>query len=42
LARRAGATAIDVAGSHAVFVSQPHAVASLIQEAARSTSLAMT
>lgn len=34
MAERAGATVIEVAGSHAVYVSKPEAVAMLIEEAA--------
>jgi pimeloyl-ACP methyl ester carboxylesterase len=34
MSRRAGATVTEVKGSHAVYVSQPKAVASLIEEAA--------
>ena len=33
MAQRAGATVRDVAASHAVYVSQPDVVASLIEEA---------
>lgn len=33
MAKRAGATVRDVAASHAVYVSQPGVVASLIEEA---------
>ena len=36
MCKRAGATAVEVAGSHAVYVSQPEAVAALIVEAARA------
>jgi pimeloyl-ACP methyl ester carboxylesterase len=36
MAERAGATTTEVPGSHAIYVSQPSAVASLITEAARS------
>ena len=36
MAERAGATTTEVAGSHAVYVSQPAAVAGLIAQAARS------
>jgi len=36
MAERAGATSIEVAGSHSVHVSQPRAVADLITDAARS------
>lgn len=34
MAKRAGATVVDQAGSHAVYVSQPKAVAKLIEDAA--------
>jgi pimeloyl-ACP methyl ester carboxylesterase len=34
MAERAGATVVEVAGSHAVYVSQPNAVAALIEQAA--------
>lgn len=34
MSKRAGATVVEVKGSHAVFVSQPRAVASLIEQAA--------
>lgn len=37
MAERAGAEVTEVAGSHAVYVSQPAAVAALIAKAARST-----
>ena len=36
MAQRAGAVVSEVAGSHAVYVSQPQAVASLIEKAAVS------
>ena len=36
MSKRAGATVVEVAGSHAVYVSQPDAVASLIAKAANS------
>jgi pimeloyl-ACP methyl ester carboxylesterase len=35
MAKRAGATVTEVAGSHAVYVSQPNAVAALIETAAK-------
>lgn len=35
MAKRAGATVVEVAGSHAVYVSQPAAVANLIAQAAK-------
>ncbi|MFC7645678.1 alpha/beta fold hydrolase [Streptosporangium lutulentum] len=34
MAERAGATVVEVIGSHAVYVSQPAAVADLIRQAA--------
>jgi len=36
MSKRAGATVTEVAGSHAVYVSQPAAVAMLIEQAAHS------
>jgi pimeloyl-ACP methyl ester carboxylesterase len=36
MAQRAGATTTEASGSHAIYVSQPGAVASLIMQAARS------
>lgn len=38
MAKRADAKTIDQAGSHAVYVSQPEAVAKLIEEAAKGVS----
>ena len=38
MAKRAGATVAEVKGSHAVYVSQPEAVAELIKKAAKSVS----
>jgi len=35
MAKRAGATVAEVKGSHTVYVSQPSAVAALIEQAAR-------
>jgi hypothetical protein len=35
MAQRAGATVIEVAGSHAIYVSQPAAVAALIATASK-------
>ena len=35
MAKRAGATVVEVKGSHAIYVSQPQAVASLIEKAAK-------
>jgi hypothetical protein len=42
MAERAGATTTEVAGSHAIYVSQPAAVANLISQAARSLSATTT
>jgi pimeloyl-ACP methyl ester carboxylesterase len=38
MAKRAGATVVEVSGSHAVYVSKPDAVAALIVKAARNVS----
>ena len=35
MSKRAGATVVEVAGSHAIYVSQPNAVAALIEQAAK-------
>ncbi len=35
MAERAGATVVEAAGSHAIYVSQPRAVAALIAQAAK-------
>jgi pimeloyl-ACP methyl ester carboxylesterase len=40
MSNRAGATVIEVQGSHAVYVSQPQAVASIIETAAKGVALA--
>jgi len=40
MSRRAGATVTEVGGSHAVYVSQPEAVAALIREAATGVTTA--
>jgi pimeloyl-ACP methyl ester carboxylesterase len=40
MSKRAGATVVEVQGSHAVYVSQPGAVAHLIEQAARSRGAA--
>lgn len=37
MSARAGSTVVEVAGSHAVYVSQPNAVAALIKQAAQGT-----
>jgi hypothetical protein len=34
MAKRAGATVVEVPGSHAIYVSNPKAVAALIEQAA--------
>ena len=36
MSKRAGSTVVEVKGSHAIYVSQPEAVASLIAQAAKS------
>jgi len=40
MSKRAGATVAEVKGSHAVYVSQPEAVASIIEQAAKNVALA--
>ena len=40
MAKRAGSTVVEVKGSHAVYVSQPRAVADLIAQAANGVALA--
>src|SRR5437763_8749816 len=40
MSKRTGATVVEVKGSHAVYVSQPREVAHLIEQAARSLTLA--
>jgi hypothetical protein len=40
MAKRASATVVEVKGSHAVYVSQPSAVAALIEQAARTVKAA--
>jgi pimeloyl-ACP methyl ester carboxylesterase len=40
MSKRAGATVVEVKSSHSVFVSQPQAVAHLIEQAAKSLTLA--
>src|SRR6476620_5124359 len=42
MAKRAGATVVEVKGSHAIFVSQPQAVASLIEKAAKGVRATAT
>jgi pimeloyl-ACP methyl ester carboxylesterase len=41
MAARAGSTVTEAAGSHAIYVSQPEAVAALIAKAAKSVSSEM-
>jgi pimeloyl-ACP methyl ester carboxylesterase len=41
MAKRAGATVEEAAGSHAIYVSQPETVAALIAQAAKSASITM-
>ena len=36
MSKRAGATVVEVKGSHAIYVSQPEAVATLIEQAAKA------
>jgi hypothetical protein len=36
MSKRAGSKVVEVAGSHAIYVSQPGAVAALIEEAAEA------
>jgi pimeloyl-ACP methyl ester carboxylesterase len=40
MSKRAGSTVVEVKGSHSVYVSQPEAVASLIEKAAKSVAVA--
>jgi len=40
MSKRAGSTVVEVSGSHAVYVSQPEAVAALIEKAAAGTKAA--
>jgi hypothetical protein len=40
MSERAGATVVEVAGSHAIYVSQPNAVAALITQAAKGVKAA--
>lgn len=40
MSKRAGATAVETAGSHAVYVSRPQAVADLIKQAANQATVA--
>ena len=38
MSKRAGSTVVEVKGSHSVYVSQPQAVAALIEKAAKSAA----
>jgi hypothetical protein len=40
MSKRTGATVVEVQGSHSVYVSQPREVAHLIEQAAKSLTLA--
>jgi pimeloyl-ACP methyl ester carboxylesterase len=42
MSKRAGSTVVEVKGSHAVYVSQPQAVASIIEKAAMGVAAAAT
>ncbi len=42
MSKRAGSTTVEVKGSHAVYVSQPKAVAALIEKAVKDVSAKMT
>jgi pimeloyl-ACP methyl ester carboxylesterase len=42
MSKRAGSTVVEVKGSHAIYVSQPGAVASLIEKAAKGAQLVAT
>ena len=42
MSKRAGATVAEVSGSHSVYVSQPHAVAALIEKAALGVATAVS
>jgi predicted RNA binding protein YcfA (HicA-like mRNA interferase family) len=40
MSKRAGSTVVEVKGSHAIYVSQPSAVAALIEQAAKKAKAA--
>jgi hypothetical protein len=40
MSKRAGSTVVEVKGSHAIYVSQPGAVAALIEQAAEGVKAA--
>jgi len=35
MSKRAGSTVVEMAGSHSIYISQPNAVAALIEKAAQ-------
>jgi hypothetical protein len=39
MSRRAGSTVVEEAGSHAIYVSQPNAVAALIERASEEVNV---
>jgi len=41
MSKRAGSTVVEVAGSHAIYVSRPNEVAALIEKAAKETNTAV-
>jgi hypothetical protein len=41
MSQRAGATVVEVAGSHSIYVSQPNAVAALIEMAVKGLKVTM-
>jgi hypothetical protein len=42
MSKRAGSTVVEEKGSHAIYVSQPRAVAALIEEAVKGVSASAT
>jgi predicted RNA binding protein YcfA (HicA-like mRNA interferase family) len=42
MSKRAGSSVVEVKGSHAIYVSQPKAVAALIEKAAKDVSAKAT
>src|SRR6266853_272783 len=42
MAKRAGSSIVEVAGSHAIYVSQPNAVAALVEKAAEEVKVEAT
>jgi hypothetical protein len=41
MSKRAGSTVVEEKGSHAIYVSQPNAVAALIEKAAEGVKVAV-